>query len=176
MDFLAENMCKLHSYVVRSSYLASVWNQLRALNMTSCWLYAVRTSIFCVKRFTDMPWSTCNRLVQKKKESFSPTEMHGHSWPFWRPVVGGDTCSPLLCSASPTVSPNERNDYATLFHCSRRSLIPNTRYQVREHSTSYCMPQSWRTLFGATSLNRLVDYWRKHIDETRIQQYTSIEE
>ena len=28
----------------------------------------VRSSNVCVKRFADIPWSTCSRLVQKKKE------------------------------------------------------------------------------------------------------------
>ena len=51
---------------------------------------------FCVKRLTGMPWSTRSRLVQKKwKISFALTEMPDHFWPFWWPVVGGDTFSPL---------------------------------------------------------------------------------
>ena len=48
------------------NYLGRVWDQLWALNMTWHWPYAGRSSSICAKRFTDMPWSTWNRLVQKK--------------------------------------------------------------------------------------------------------------
>ena len=43
-----------------------------------------------------MPWSTCSRLVQTKmgKKGF-PTETPDRFWPFWWPVVGGDTFSSL---------------------------------------------------------------------------------
>ena len=43
-----------------------------------------------------MPWNTCSRPVQTKmgKNGF-PTETPDFFWPFWWPVVGGDTFSSL---------------------------------------------------------------------------------
>ena len=53
------------------------------------------SSNICVKRFTDMPSSTCNRLVHKNKEKKTP---YGNTWPllaFLKAEVGADTFSPL---------------------------------------------------------------------------------
>ena len=53
---------------------------------------------------TDIPWSTCSRLCQKKMKSFFPTETPYHLWPFRWPVVGGDTFSPL----APILGPEKK--------------------------------------------------------------------
>ena len=52
----------------------------------------------CVKRFTDRRALEYlqSPLSEKKREKFFPTEMlAARFWPFWWPVVGGDTFSPL---------------------------------------------------------------------------------
>ena len=44
----------------------------------------------------DRPWSTCSHLVQLKMgNKVFPTETRHHFWPWWWPVVGGDTFSSL---------------------------------------------------------------------------------
>ena len=83
-------------------YLVSVWFQLLALNMTWYEPYSVRSSKIYDNVFTGMLWSTWNRLVQKKVKIFVlPTQTPDHDWPFWRPVVGGDTFSPLASVLHP---------------------------------------------------------------------------
>ena len=71
--------------------------------MTWYWTYAVRSSNMCAKLFTDMPWSSCNRIVKKNKwkKVFLPTETPRWHWPFWRPVVGWNTFGTLAPAREP---------------------------------------------------------------------------
>ena len=69
LDFL----CGKHLYFawLPCDYIVSAWDQLWALNMTYCCptSYAAGSSSICVFFSTGMPWSTCNRLVQKKMKN-----------------------------------------------------------------------------------------------------------
>ena len=122
--------------------------------MTRYWPYAVRSSIFCVKLVTDMPWSTCNRFVQKKKgknvfflrkrltiiiDLFEGLWLVG-TFSALAPVLGSQQKDWLCHSVPPFMAV---------------SMIPN----VWHSSCYYCMRHSWLTKFGAISLNQLVhDY------------------
>ena len=77
LSFYAENVCNLRRCLMLLSF---VLDQLWALDMTWYWPYAVRSSNICSKRFTDMTWSTRNRLIQKEKwtKMFTPTETPDH--------------------------------------------------------------------------------------------------
>ena len=69
--------------------------------------------MFAWKRLpTNMPWSACSRLVQTKmgRKGF-PTATPDRIWPFWWPVVGGDTCS----SPAPILGPVKKSGFVALF-------------------------------------------------------------
>ena len=72
------------------NYLVSVWAQMWALNMTSYWRCAVRSSNICVKKLLACLWVPAIGSFRGKKAVFH-AETPDHSWPFWIPVVGGDT-------------------------------------------------------------------------------------
>ena len=79
----AENMCILPSclwllgFSVRSTFCVMFY---LILNIGR----EVRSSNVCVKHFTDMPWSTCCRLVEKKwNNRFFPYENAWSFWAFW---------------------------------------------------------------------------------------------
>ena len=111
----------LRSYVRSSNYLVSVWNQLWALNMTWRWPCAIRSSNTgsCMKLLTDMPWSTCNRLVQKKMFCCFPTETPG-LWLTFLKACGrwGHVYRHQRQSYEQFL--NKKPGYVTLFHCSWR--------------------------------------------------------
>ena len=108
--------------------------------MTWYWPYAVRSSNNCASCFADMPSSTWKRLPQKEKWTkkwFIPMETPYCCWPFWRPVVGGDTCSSL----APTLRPQLKDRlYHHLAMFMAVSMMPNTC-----HPSRYCKRRS----FGA---------------------------
>ena len=60
--------CGKHGYFTQ--LLVNTWFQCRIKSLRCVQLTTqhrqVRSSNVCVKLFTDMPWSTCSRLVQKK--------------------------------------------------------------------------------------------------------------
>ena len=101
IEFSAENMCTLGRFL---SLLGS------SVGSGFCvifhWGFATGRSdlrMFAWKRSrTEMPWSTCNRLVQSKmgKKKF-PTETPDRFGPYWWPVVGGDTFSSLALILGP---------------------------------------------------------------------------
>ena len=65
---------------------------------------------------TDMPWSTCSCLVQTKMGKKGSAETPDRFWPYWWPVVGGDTFSSL----APILGPVKKNGHVALFkmYCS----------------------------------------------------------
>lgn len=79
--------------VLPRNYFGSVWDQLLALNMTWYWSYTISVKKLR-ETLTDMPWRTWDRLVQKNKWLL-PTERPDCYRPFRRPLIGGDTLSPL---------------------------------------------------------------------------------
>lgn len=104
LDVCVENMRNLSSLlvIILVQYPTNVW----ALNISSYWSYAFRSSNIGVRTFTDTPWSTCDRLVLKINEKGCfPTERPYQCWPFWRSVVGGDTLSAL----APVLEPEQKN-------------------------------------------------------------------
>ena len=120
----------------------------------------------CMKLFTDIPWSTCSRLVQKKWENilYFSTETLGHCWPFRRPAVG-------LCPFWPLAPVlwlvlNKKSGNVTLFHC-RGQYDTGTKYQVCDvRIYSCCLRHSWRTKVGAMILNLCEtppQHWLYHI-------------
>ena len=97
LKILKENMC---IFVV-----VSKWFVLRSVGSSFHVMYSsgvlnienipVRSSSGCVECFTEIPWSTRNRLVQNRMRKGITRELSDHFWPFWWCVVGGDTFSPL---------------------------------------------------------------------------------
>ena len=117
IEFSAENMCILGRCL---QLLGS------SVGSSFCVIFQLRFTIgrsdlrmFAWKHLqTGMPWSTCSRLVQTKmgKKSFFLTETPDRFWPFWWPVVGGDTCSSL----APILGPANKSGHVALFkiYCS----------------------------------------------------------
>ena len=103
--------------------------QLRALNRTWYWPYAIRPSNVCVKVVTDMPWITCHRLFQKKCTSHTRyvflvgkrlaiVDLFEGLW-----SVGTRLFSSLQTVVAPVLGPEQKAGYCvTLFHCSWRSV------------------------------------------------------
>ena len=120
--------------------------------MNSCWPYAAIFSFFCAKLCTNMPRSTCRRLVQKKKwethvfflrKRLNTTDLSEGLWLVGTHFFGA--------SATPR-SFTKKTGYLTLFHCSWRSAW----YQICDIWSCYCMRHSWLTKFGVLCLNQLV--------------------
>ena len=81
-----------------------------------------------VKKFTDghaVNYSTSPRSDKNGKKGF-PTETPDRFWPFWGPVVGGDTFSSL----APILGPEKKSDHVAhfkIYYCSwRRIWCQNT--------------------------------------------------
>ena len=111
--------------------------------------YAVSSTI-CTNLCTNMPWSICNRYVQKKEQKrVLPTETPDHYYiePFeglWSVATRFRHCS----SASPKGPEQKKvamSPSSTLFMTVSMMLNTSTW-----HSSSYSMRHLWRTQFGMT--------------------------
>ena len=124
-----------------------VSHQLCALTMTWYGSYASNLSSICAKHFTDMPWSTWKRLVQKQMEIkwLLPTGTPDYHWPFRRPVFGWGTRPPL----TPALCPKQKNNWP----CHRLPLfmLVNTLLNIW-HSRRYCRWHSWQIFWGGAQL------------------------
>ena len=131
--------------VVTYQILSSVWNQLWASKYDL--ILALRSQTFENLRetFNRHALGTWNRLVQKKKGGKNvSTETPVHHWPFWWPVAGGDT---FILPLAPVIAPEQKN-----WPCHPLPLFMAVSMILNLwHSSSYCMPHSWLTQFGAFS-------------------------
>ena len=120
--------------------------------MNSCWPYAAIFSFFCAKLCTNMPRSTCRRLVQKKKwethvfflrKRLNTTDLFEGLW-----LVG----THFFGASATARSFTKKTGYLTLFHCSWRSAW----YQICDIWVAMaCGIRGWRK-FGVICLNQLV--------------------
>ena len=155
LDFCAENTCNLGtcSYVPGSNYLVAVWNKLWALNVTWCWLYAVRSSNICVKRFHRhaLEWlQSAHSEKMWKKLLFSS----GNAWQLLNALKGcgrwGHVFATILYYSASLGPWTKTTGCVTLFHCLWAvSMILNNMWRL----SRYCMRHSW-----AISLNQLVEF------------------
>ena len=134
------------------NYLVSICDQLWEIKMTWCWPYAVRSSNMFEKRLQKclgVPGTSSFRKKNEKKGFFLRcTERPDHCWPFWRPVVGGDTLSPL----APALGPEQKTGDVTLFplFMAVRMILNMWR------SSGHYMRHSWLTHFRAFCPNQPV--------------------
>ena len=115
---------------------------------------------------------SCNRLVQNKKKAKKSfcLRTYGNAWPlltragcvwsFWGGHVFATSASNVL---DPEQKEQDRSPSSTLSMAI--SIIPN----VWLSSSYYSMRHSWRTIFGAISLNQLA---RKHHAHSRVPGVT----
>ena len=96
-----------------------------------------------------------HRLVQnirkKKKNGFFLRKTPHRYWPFWRPLVGRDTISPL--APHPKGPQQKKSCFVALFRCSWRSVW----YGLNTwHSSRLRDRHSWLTKCGSFTVNQLV--------------------
>ena len=125
-------------------------------------ILALRIQIleYLLETFTGMPWSTYNRLVQKKKmkkRSFFSTETAGHYWPLLTLL---EACGRRghVCATCATPRPCTQKK-GFVFHLLPLLLFMAVSMILKMwRSNSHCTRRSWRTEFGTISLNQLVDH------------------
>ena len=114
-DFCAVK-CKITAW--HRNYLVLVCFRFRAFNLTWTWSYEVSLSNICTKLCTNMPWSTCKLLVQKKMLfCFFPTV---NAWLLLTSSKACDWSGRIFSASASFRSLTKETGDVALFHCSWR--------------------------------------------------------